>query len=156
MLFTAIPSGEFLMGSQSGENSHEEPQHRVRITDRFFLLPTEAEWEYACRAGTTTRHAFGDDDSLLAGYGVYNVNSDSKTAPCGSRIPNAWGLFDMHGNVCEWCQDWYDEGYYGNSPTDDPQGPASGSTRVIRSGSWFGSSWGCRSAFLAWSRTRFA
>jgi formylglycine-generating enzyme required for sulfatase activity len=95
-----------------------------------YRLPTEAEWEYAARAGTTGPYA-GNLDQM----GWYDRNSGSQTHIVGQKQPNAWGLHDMHGNVWEWAQDWYD-GYYGGSRTEDPQGPASGETRVRRGGSW--------------------
>ena len=94
-------------------------------------LPTEAEWEYACRAGTTTEYA--DNLEWLAWY--YN-NSDNRVHPVGHLHPNAWGLYDMHGNVSEYCQDWYDPNYYRGSASADPQGPASGHQRVHRGGSF--------------------
>ncbi len=112
-----------------------------------FRLPTEAQWEYACRAGSTTKYCFGDEESGLGEYAWYAANSGSKTHPVGEKKPNAWGLYDMHGNVWEWCQDWYDGGYYGKSATDDPTGPDTGSDRVIRGGFLPIYAWSCHSAF---------
>ncbi len=111
-----------------------------------FQLPSEAQWEYACRAGTTTRYCFGDEEPGLDEYGWYRTNSDSKTHPVGEKKPNAWGLYDMHGNVWEWCQDWFSEGYYANSPADDPSGPTTGSDHVVRGGLWRRPARSCRSA----------
>jgi len=99
-------------------------------------LPTEAEWEYACRAGTTTRFCFGDQARDLDSVAWYAANSDGKTRSVGLKKPNAFGLYDMHGNVWEWCADCYDEEYYGKSPVEDPQGPAEAKYRVLRGGSW--------------------
>jgi formylglycine-generating enzyme required for sulfatase activity len=112
-----------------------------------FVLPTEAQWEYACRARSTTRYCFGDDESGLGVYAWYNANSDLKAHPVGVKRPNAWELYDMHGNVFEWCQDWDDEDYYANSPTDDPTGPATGPGRVLRGGHWGSPARLCRSAY---------
>jgi len=109
-------------------------------------LPTEAEWEYACRAGTTTAYTFGGDDDNLSRYAWHWDNNGHKTCPVGGKILNAWHLYDMHGNVWEWCADWYDKSYYGMSPTEDPKGPTSGRSRIRRGGSWFNLSNGCRSA----------
>lgn len=128
-----------------------------------FRLPTEAEWEYSCRAGTTTPYHFGDSKSKMSDYAWYHIpeygtssrgsgaylgspatiargSTDSSeaprhvTCPVGEKKPNAWGLYDMYGNVTEWCLDWYDDGYYAHSPIDDPGGPSSGTKRVVRGG----------------------
>jgi len=103
-----------------------------------FRLPTEAEWEYACRAGAPGTFCFGDDERLLDGYGWYSANSGGQTQPVGQKKPNAWGLHDVHGNVWEWCQDWWDD--YGAGPVTDPQGAPAGfmGARVFRGGCWRG------------------
>ena len=103
----------------------------------LYRLPTEAEWEYACRAGSDTLYHFGDDASELNIYAWYHKNSGGMTHPVGEKKPNAWGLYDMHGNVWEWVQDWLDKTYYQNSPSADPIGPNAGIYRVIRGGGWF-------------------
>ncbi len=136
-----------------------------RKEGKKYRLPTEAEWEYACRAGTTTRYWTGDDpESLAASENIADGTAKAKfsgwmairsrdghvfTAPVGSfdRV-NPFGLADMQGNVAEWCSDWYDAEYYAKSPAADPKGPASaGSFRVIRGGSWYYDPVGCRSAY---------
>ena len=114
---------------------------------RVYRLPTEAEWEYACRAGTTTRYYFGDDAGDLGEYAWYRGNSGNRAHRVGQKRPNAWELYDLHGNVWEWCSDWYSTDYYANSPLEDPTGPESGWERVCRGGSWFGTAGSCRSAF---------
>jgi formylglycine-generating enzyme required for sulfatase activity/GH25 family lysozyme M1 (1,4-beta-N-acetylmuramidase) len=113
-----------------------------------YRLPTEAEWEYACRAGTTTRFYYGDDTNYtdLGQYAWYEVNTGRQTTyPVGLKLPNKWGLYDMMGNLWEWCSDWYGSSYPGGN-VDDPTGPPSGSSRVIRGGSWWDGT-GCRSAY---------
>jgi formylglycine-generating enzyme required for sulfatase activity len=127
------------------------------LTGHECRLPTEAEWEYACRAGTTTAYSFGDRtkgcgvlgigaQDLLGAHAWYNENSGGQTHPVGRKKPNAWGLYDMHGNVWEWCLDWYDESYCGNLPRNDPLGAFEGLSRVIRGGGWSGPGADCRSA----------
>jgi formylglycine-generating enzyme required for sulfatase activity len=114
-----------------------------------YRLPTEAEWEYACRAGTTTKWSCGDDEAALDLSAWYLSNSGGTTHPVGEKEPNGWGLYDMHGTVSEWCQDWFGEYYYANSPPEDPAGPTGGSHRVARGGNWRYFPRQCRSAFRA-------
>ena len=120
-----------------------------------FQLPTEAQWEYACRAGSTTLYCFGDDTSGLGEYAWYNGNSDLKSHPVGEKKPNAWGSDDMQGNVWEWCQDWTDDGYSEKSPTDDSAGLATGPFHVARGGGWGVPAWFCRSANRLLSGPRY-
>jgi formylglycine-generating enzyme required for sulfatase activity len=112
-----------------------------------FRLPTEAEWEYAARAETTTAYSFGDGTDSLGRYAWYGDNSSGKPHPVGQKEPNAWGLHDMHGNVWEWVQDRFGERYYSISPASDPSGPSDGPPlRVFRGGSWHNPAKFCRSA----------
>jgi formylglycine-generating enzyme required for sulfatase activity len=205
-----VPTGEFLMGSDSGEAySEEKPVHRVALdgfwmekyevtqgewgqimgripslasrfikgdrypvgavswlmaqdfikkfnarTNQKFRLPTEAEWEYACRAGTTTPFHYGGslspDQANFNGDFPYGGAAKGayrrKTVPVGSFAANAWGLHDMHGNLWEWCADWYDSGYYEKAPLEYPAGPDGGTSRVLRGGSWNLHGDSCRSA----------
>lgn len=112
--------------------------------DGKYRLPTEAEWEYAARAGSTTKYSFGDGEGSLGSYAWYDANSGSRTHDVATKQPNAWGLYDMHGNVWEWVQDWY--GDYPNGAVTNPRGATTGSDRVFRGGSWGSSAMILRSA----------
>jgi formylglycine-generating enzyme required for sulfatase activity len=201
MRLVLVPAGEFLMGSPDSDDmangNIEKPQHRVRLTQPFYLgvypvtqeeyervvgtnpshfqgdlrrpveqvswddavafcqelsalegveyrLPTEAEWEYTCRAGSTTRWCFGDSEAGLGDHAWYFGNSGGATHTVGEKKPNAWGLHDMHGNIWEWCADFVSK--YGEAPSTDPQGPRTGSNRVYRGGGWDCGGGYCRSA----------
>ncbi len=111
-----------------------------------YRLPTEAEWEYAARAGTTTRFSYGDDPDykLLGNYAWYGRNSGLRTHPIGQKLPNPWGIYDIHGNVFEWCSDWF--GPLPGGSVTDPQGPETGTDRIIRGGYWDSVPSFCRSA----------
>ena len=111
--------------------------------DEEYRLPTEAEWEYACRAGTATAFSFGDDESKLGEYAWFKDSVLNYAPKVGLKKSNPWGLHDMHGNVYEWCSDWYEEKLSGGG---DPVGPNAGSTRVIRGGNWRYNASYCRSA----------
>ena len=135
--------------------SWEDAQEFIRrlntsLGSNVYRLPTESEWEYACRAGTTTRWSFGDDESQLRDYAWYDDNAwyvgEQYGHSVGTKRANLWGLYDMHGNVWEWVQDWYGSTYYRSSPSVDPAGPSSGSNRVLRGGSFYRSARYVRSA----------
>jgi formylglycine-generating enzyme required for sulfatase activity len=128
----------------------------TRNDGNVYGLPTEAQWEYACRAGTTTPFSFGvtitPEQVNYNGEAIYPNMADGlyreKTIPVGSlNQPNQWGLHDMHGNVSEWCADWYDKNYYKNCLTNDPKGPEIGKYRVLRGGNWMHYANLCRSAY---------
>jgi formylglycine-generating enzyme required for sulfatase activity len=123
---------------------------------RRYRLPTEAEWEYACRAGSTGRWnvdipdnvlSLAGEAKLLQDYAWTEQNSGGKSHPVAQKLPNPWGLYDMHGNVMQWCQDFAIIDYYENSPKDDPVGPPAGRLRSCRGGSWFQSTPCSRAAF---------
>jgi formylglycine-generating enzyme required for sulfatase activity/serine/threonine protein kinase len=115
-------------------------------TGRIYRLPTEAEWEFACRAGMQTQFNYGDEEEFVVQYAWCLTNSGNHTHPVGEKKPNGWGLYDMHGNVWEWCHDWYAADYYHHSPKVNPFGPVKGSSRVLRGGSWYSLPNYCRNA----------
>ena len=115
---------------------------------KIYALPTEAQWEYACRAGSNANYCFGDTEGQLDDYAWYRGNSSGKTHPVGQKKPNAFGLYDMHGNVWEYCLDWYEEGFYGRNMNADPLNKNYGDKkfRILRGGSWTDLNFHCRSA----------
>ena len=131
--------------SVSWDEAVEFCRRLSRRTHQAVALPTEAQWEYACRAGLKTRFGFGEDDRQLATFARYSQGAEAGTAAVGSKKPSAWGLFDMHGNVWEWCGDWYASSYV-NAAAQDPPGPLSGQWRVLRGGSWVNTWEACRCA----------
>jgi formylglycine-generating enzyme required for sulfatase activity len=122
----------------------------ARRDGNIYRLPSEAQWEYACRAGSTGAYCFGDDEEQLGAYAWYDDNSGGMTHPVGQKQPNAWGLYDMHGNVWEWVQDWH--GPYTAESVTDPSGPTTGAHRVVRGGGWGRPAQGARSADRLWDR----
>ena len=125
----------------------ETQEFLKRLSDKekkTYRLPTEAEWEYACRAGTKTAYSFGDDLKQMEEFCWFEINSESKIHPVGTKKPNPWGFFDMHGNVWEWCADWMKE--YSATEVTDPKGPSAGTYRIYRGGSWDFAAGSCRSA----------
>jgi formylglycine-generating enzyme required for sulfatase activity len=112
-----------------------------------YRLPTEAEWEYACRAGAKTAYFFGDSPARLGEYAWFDQNSGGHPHPVGQKRANPWGLYDMSGNLWQWCNDFYKVDYYAEAPARDPRGPAKGETKVVRGGAWRSSADNCRSGY---------
>lgn len=116
-------------------------------TGRQFALPTEAQWEYACRAGTETKWNFGESENAAPDHAWLRDNSSNTTHPVGQKPPNAWGLYDMHGNIAQWCADWYDKHTYDAGAVTDPTGPKTATGgRVLRGGAWGDAPEGIRAA----------
>ena len=147
----------FLWRTSPGRTARSSARSSPLEDGKRYRLPTEAEWEYACRAGTTTPFHFGDtistDQANYDGNHTYGKGKKGvyrqKTTPVGSFPPNAWGLYDMHGNVWEWCQDWF--GPYPKGDNIDQKGSEKGEYRVLRGGSWIFFPLRCRSARRYWS-----
>jgi len=129
------------------EPCYNEDTAECNFAANGYRLPTEAEWEYACRAGRKTAYSFGADPGQLGRFAWFKENANKKTHPVGQKQPNEWGLYDMHGNVCEWCNDVYDESYYQKAPSDNPRGPAEGKQYALRGGSWSSSEDANRTAY---------
>ncbi len=158
--------GDNLPVEQVSWNDCAEMINRLNVSGEGFVydFPTEAEWEFACRAGTTTPYWFGEtitpDEVNFNGNYPFGSTSlglhSGKTIPVGSlRKPNSWGLHDMHGNVWEWCRDWFGQNFYQNGPAQNPEGPKQGKYRVLRGGSWLNVAAGCRSADRNWAESGY-
>ncbi len=129
------------------EPCYDEETVECNFEAAGYRLPTEAEWEYACRAGSDTDYSFGDDGGELGEHAWHAENSLETTHPVGEKKPNPWGLYDMHGNVAEWCNDLYGPRYYQDSPEENPRGPEDGEEFVLRGGAWNSPPDECRSAY---------
>ncbi len=138
----------------SWNDAQEFCQRLSQETGKKYQLPSEAQWEYGCRAGSTTAYYFGDNESQLGKYAWYRDNSGGKTHPVGQKKPNQWGLYDMHGNVWEWCEDNWHSNYEG-APTDDSAWIRKTSNIfVVRGGSWNDNPYNCRSAYRSYDDRR--
>ena len=151
--YDAVRFCNVLSDAADFERCYDESSWFCDFNKNGFRLPTEAEWEYACRAGTETMFYTGNNLSSdakistdLAEAGWYHGNNNYHTYPVGLKEPNAWGLYDMHGNESEWCNDWYSNSYYSSSSLNNPIGPSSGDRRVLRGGDWYSYAVACRSA----------
>ena len=129
------------------EPAYDLKTWQCRFDANGYRLPTEAEWEYAARAGTNTAYHFGNPDAMLKQHAWFKPNAGGKPRPVRQRKPNAWGLYDMLGNVWEWCNDFYKVDYYLETPKQDPKGPAAGEKKVLRGGCWSSNPDSCRSAY---------
>jgi acetoin utilization deacetylase AcuC-like enzyme/formylglycine-generating enzyme required for sulfatase activity len=129
------------------EPCYDEETWDCNFEANGYRLPTEAEWEYACRAGTTTKYSFGNNARRLKEHAWFAENSSGKTHRVGLKKPNPWGLYDMNGNVAEWCNDFYSGSYYGRAPEKNPRGPTKGKERVLRGGAWNSTADSCRSSY---------
>ncbi len=154
-VISSLDTRRFPVGRVSWDEAREFCRRLSEREEHEYRLPTEAEWEYACRAGTTTPFHFGDvlDGRQANADGRYCYGTEQqgpylrRPTTVGSYSANAFDLHDMHGNVWEWCADWYDWNYYAHAPLEDPQGPATGTARVNRGGSWYSYARACRAAF---------
>ena len=154
------PGDDYAASWMSSIEANEFCQKLSKKTGRTVTLPTEAQWEYACRAGTTTEFCFGDDPEKLGDYAWFQTNArktgEQYAHAVGKKKPNAWGLYDMHGNVWEWCRDWHSDDFYAKSGAVDPENTTASKNRIVRGGSWHNDPLHCRSAGRnSWSGPRY-